>query len=87
MRVLKQWREPVDFVSARALAPLGPLLELAEPLLAAGARAAFHKGEDFESELAEASKSWSVNLVKHKSMIDSHSSVIEILGAARRSGP
>lgn len=82
--VVKQWRDPVDRISARALASLTDLLELSEPLLAGGARAAFHKGEDFDAELAEASKSWTVNLVRHKSMIDAGSSVVEILGAARR---
>lgn len=85
--VLKQWREPVDFISARALASLALLLDLTAPLLATGARAAFHKGEDFDAELAEASKSWSVNLIRHKSLIDPNSSIIEILGATRRPAP
>lgn len=83
--VLKQWREPVDFISARALASLGDLLELAEPLFAAGTRAAFHKGGDFDTELAEASKSWSLDLVRHKSMIDRDSTIVEIVGAKRLS--
>ena len=81
--VLKQWREPVDYVSARALASLADLLDLTEPLLAAGARAAFHKGEDFDAELAVASKSWSLDLVRHKGMIDDASSIVEILRAER----
>lgn len=83
--VLKQWREPVDYISARALASLNDLLDLAEPLFAAGTRAAFHKGGDFDAELAEASKSWSLDLVRHKSMIDRDSTIVEILGAKRLS--
>jgi len=83
--VLKQWQEPVDYISARALASLNDLLDLAEPLFAAGARAAFHKGGDFDAELAEASKSWSLDLVRHKSMIDRDSTIVEILGAKRLS--
>lgn len=83
--VLKQWREPVDYISARALASLTDLLDLAEPLFAAGTRAAFHKGGDFDAELAEASKSWSLDLVRHKSMIDRDSTIVEILGAKRLS--
>ncbi|PPE79277.1 16S rRNA (guanine(527)-N(7))-methyltransferase RsmG [Kaistia algarum] len=82
--VLKHFVEPVDYVSARALAPLVSLLDLSEPLFASGARAAFHKGADFEGELREASKSWSLDLVRHKSMIDADSSVVEILRAERR---
>ena len=34
--VLKQWQDPVDLVSARALASLPALLDLAAPLLARG---------------------------------------------------
>jgi len=48
----------VEIVSARALAPLPRLLELAAPLLAAGARGMFLKGQDVDNELTEASKSW-----------------------------
>ena len=81
--VLKQWREPIDSISARALASLADLLDLTEPLLADGVRAAFHKGEDFDAELAVASKSWSLDLVRHKGMIDDASSIIEILRAER----
>ncbi|MCX5494833.1 16S rRNA (guanine(527)-N(7))-methyltransferase RsmG [Kaistia dalseonensis] len=83
--VLKQWAEPVDFISARALASLDDLLDLSAPVLAQGAAAAFHKGEDFDVELAEASKSWSLDLVRHKSMIDERSSIVEIRRAERRS--
>lgn len=83
--VLKRWADPVDYVSARALASLSVLLDLAEPVLRAGAVAAFHKGEDFDGELAEASKSWSLNLIRHKSMIDDDSTIVEIRQAERRS--
>lgn len=82
--VLKQWDEPVEMISARALASLAKLLDLSEPLLARGVRAAFHKGEDFEAELREASQSWSLDLVKHESLIDPKSSIVEIRRAERR---
>jgi 16S rRNA (guanine527-N7)-methyltransferase len=82
--VLKQWNEPVERISARALASLSALLDLSAPVLAAGATGTFHKGEDFEGELAEASKSWSLDLIRHKSMIDDRSSIVEICRAERR---
>ncbi|MBZ9938014.1 16S rRNA (guanine(527)-N(7))-methyltransferase RsmG [Mesorhizobium sp. BR1-1-16] len=83
--ILKQWQEPVDFISARALASLTNLLELTEPLTQAGVQAALHKGEDFDAELKEASQSWALDLVRHKSLIDSNSLIVEIRRAERRS--
>lgn len=83
--VLKRFEAPVDRISARALASLGDLLELAEPLFARGVPAAFHKGADFDGEYAEASKSWSLDLVKHKSMIDPRGFIVEVRSAVRRS--
>jgi 16S rRNA (guanine527-N7)-methyltransferase len=53
-----EWREPVDVVTARALAPLEKLLDLASPLIARGAIAVFHKGQDVERELTQASTYW-----------------------------
>ncbi len=43
--------EPIEAVSARALAPLPQLLMLAAPLLAAGATGVFPRGETVEAEL------------------------------------
>lgn len=48
----------IEAVSARALAPLDRLIALAYPLLAAGAVGVFHKGQDVERELTEASRCW-----------------------------
>lgn len=50
----------VEVVTARALAPLQKLLSLAHPLLNDGARCIFLKGQDVDSELTEAAKSWSI---------------------------
>lgn len=57
---------PVDCVTARAVAPLHNLLELAEPLLAAGGKGLFLKGQDVESELTEATRYWNIqsNLIR-----------------------
>ena len=50
-----------DVVTARALAPLRKLLDLAYPLLKAGTVGIFPKGQDVESELTEATKYWSLS--------------------------
>lgn len=50
----------VEVVSARALAPLPRLLELAAPFLAQGAIGLLPKGQDVDNELTEASKSWRI---------------------------
>jgi 16S rRNA (guanine527-N7)-methyltransferase len=49
-----------DVVTARALAPLPKLLDMAFPLLKRGARGLFLKGQDVAAELTEASKCWNI---------------------------
>ncbi|WP_420412825.1 16S rRNA (guanine(527)-N(7))-methyltransferase RsmG [Roseibium sp.] len=69
--VAKDWRHgPVDAVSARALASLELLFELAEPFTKQGAKAVFHKGQDFQRELDEAADSWQFDLVEKESLVD-----------------
>lgn len=76
-------RDP-EVITARALAPLGKLLGLAEPWLAAGARAFFHKGRDYRSEIEESSAAWDYDLLKHASLIDADSIILEIANLRRR---
>ncbi|MGD9982211.1 MAG: 16S rRNA (guanine(527)-N(7))-methyltransferase RsmG [Hyphomonadaceae bacterium] len=45
---------PYDVVTARALAPLNRLIPYAKPILDRGAIGLFHKGADFDAELAAA---------------------------------
>nr|WP_247653788.1 16S rRNA (guanine(527)-N(7))-methyltransferase RsmG [Labrenzia sp. PHM005] len=69
--VAKDWRHgPADAVSARALASLKLLFELAEPFTKQGAKAVFHKGQDFQRELDEAADSWQFDLVEKESLVD-----------------
>lgn len=49
-----------DVVTARALAPLSRLLELAAPFLRPGTVCLFLKGQDVERELTEAAKCWNM---------------------------
>ncbi len=73
-----------DIVTARALAPLGLLLTLAEPWLSAGARALFHKGRDYASEVEKCHDGWQFDLVEHRSEIDAESVILDISGLKRR---
>jgi 16S rRNA (guanine527-N7)-methyltransferase len=73
----------VEIITARALAPLGKLLEYGLPFLNAGAIALFHKGQDVESELTAATKSWKVTVVKHQSLTDSRGCILEVREAHR----
>lgn len=82
--ILAAWREAVDMVCARALAPLDRLLSLAEPLLSRGAVGAFHKGQDFEREIEEASKSWEFDLILHKSLLEGGGVILEIRHLRRK---
>ena len=67
--IIENWERPVDRISARAVAGLTRLLNLAEPLMAQGVPAAFQKGEDFRREVVEASQSFAFDLVEHRSRV------------------
>ena len=73
----------VDCVVARALAPLPLLLNYAEPFLAQGAKGLFHKGQDVDAELTEATKYWKIRMTKHASQCDSRGFILEIHEATR----
>lgn len=73
----------VQCVLARALAPLPLLLDYAEPFLKAGAIGLFHKGQDVDLELTEATKYWTLNVSKHPSAVDSRGVILEVREATR----
>lgn len=75
--VLPGWKTPADIVTARALAPLDRLLEMAA-LLPFRTRAVFPKGRDYQREIDQAAKSWDFDLVKHKSRIQDDAVILEI---------
>ncbi|MFW6077090.1 MAG: 16S rRNA (guanine(527)-N(7))-methyltransferase RsmG, partial [Hyphomicrobiales bacterium] len=68
----------VDLVTARALAPLPKLLDLAAPWLEAGAYGLFHKGQDVDSELTESAKSWRITCARHPSVVDPDGCILEV---------
>ncbi|MEJ8574952.1 16S rRNA (guanine(527)-N(7))-methyltransferase RsmG [Microbaculum marinum] len=57
-RFATDWSGAADVVTARALAPLVKLLDLTAPLIQKGCVGVFHKGQDVERELTEASTYW-----------------------------
>ena len=50
----------VDYVTARALAPLPDLLKMVSPFLKKGAKALLLKGQDLDRELTESTKHWHI---------------------------
>jgi 16S rRNA (guanine527-N7)-methyltransferase len=78
-----RWQPPIDAISARALASLASLCDLAAPLLSRGIPAWLHKGADFSAERAEASHAWTLDLVEHPSRIGS-GVIVELRGAVPR---
>jgi 16S rRNA (guanine527-N7)-methyltransferase len=77
--------EQIEIVTARALAPMARLLELAEPLLAGGAVGLFHKGREYRSELEECNGLWRYDLVVHESGIEPGSVLLEVRNPVRSS--
>ncbi len=76
--------ERCDIVTARALAPLDKLLDLAAPLLKTGAKGLFLKGQDVEAELTDAAKCWTIKSTLVPSKTNPLARVVVIHSAARR---
>jgi 16S rRNA (guanine527-N7)-methyltransferase len=66
-------------VTARALAPLTRLLDLARPLLAPDGVCLFLKGAGLRKELTEAEKRWNMQLESVASIADTSGNVLRIL--------
>ena len=82
---VKNFKERPDVVSARALAPLEVLLELAHPLLKTGAKGLFPKGQDVDAELTRASKCWSMDVELVPSKTNLRARIVVVRGLRRRS--
>jgi 16S rRNA (guanine527-N7)-methyltransferase len=70
-------------VTARALAPLPKLLVYAQTFLENGAIGYFHKGQDVDAELTDATKSWKMQVEKHPSTTDSRGVILVVREAHR----
>lgn len=73
-----------DVVSARALAPLTRLLELAEPFLREETRGIFLKGRHTATEIATAEARWQFDCVCHPSLTADDARIVEIQNLRRR---
>lgn len=78
------FHERADVVTARALAPLTGLLDLAAPLMKTGAKGLFLKGQDVAVELTEAAKYWTIDSKLVQSKTNQQGRIVVIHGAARR---
>lgn len=72
--------ENIDVVTARALAPLPRLLDLAYPFMREGAIGLFLKGKDAEREVGEALESWSFARELVQSSTDAEGRIVVIQG-------
>ncbi|NDH60767.1 MAG: 16S rRNA (guanine(527)-N(7))-methyltransferase RsmG [Alphaproteobacteria bacterium] len=67
-----------DVVTARALAPLGQLLEWARPHRTDTAICLFHKGKEWQAELTEAMKDWDIPGKPFNSVTDLDAVILRI---------
>ena len=69
---------PVDVVTARALAPLDRLLDLAQPFIGSDTVCLFLKGERAEQELTLARKHWTMTASMQPSIADPRGVVLRL---------
>lgn len=74
-----------DVITARALAPLRDLFDMAEPWLRGSTRALFHKGGGYKDEISHAAAKWSFDLIEHASATDPRGAILEV-ARLRRAG-
>jgi 16S rRNA (guanine527-N7)-methyltransferase len=75
--------EPAPVVTARALARLPLLLEMAVPKLAPGGVCLFLKGATADAELTEAARDWHMQVEKRPSQTDPSAQILRISEIAR----
>jgi 16S rRNA (guanine527-N7)-methyltransferase len=73
-----------DVVSARALAPLPRLFELAAPFFGERTKGLFPKGREAEAEIAAGRESWEFDFRLRPSLTAEDSSIIEVTGLRPR---
>lgn len=72
-----------DIVSARALAPVGNLLEYSEKLISPNGKCLFLKGRQYDSELTKAQKSWRFKCEKFSGSTKNDGTILKIGGLTR----
>lgn len=76
----------VDVFTARALAPLRKLCAFIHPLWSPHSCALFHKGREYVEECRESDAHWHCNMLKHASVVDPESVVLEMTDLAPKNG-
>jgi 16S rRNA (guanine527-N7)-methyltransferase len=74
----------LEVVTARALAPMPELLDIAGPLLQNGAKGLFMKGANVENELTAATKSWKILSTTAPSRTDAAGRIVIVEQALRK---
>ncbi len=65
-------------ITARALAPLVKLLDLAAPFIAPTSELLLWKGQDVDEELTRAAKYWNIRVEKHSSITDATGTILSL---------
>ena len=71
-------RIPADVVTARALASLPNLLDLAEPLFQPHSICLFLKGKGVDEELTRAHETWNMTVMRHPSASDPSGTILRL---------
>ena len=74
-----------DVVTARACAPLGELLDLAEPFIGEKGTGLFLKGAQAEEELTQAQRRWTMRLDRRGSITDPAGVILSVTQLKRKS--
>ena len=86
--VLGSWDQPIDAFSARALTSFSNLCAFVAPFVGPstedGPVGVFHKGREFDRELAEASVSWDIDLVQKASKTDPDARIVLLRGLSAK---
>ncbi|MEP0521615.1 MAG: 16S rRNA (guanine(527)-N(7))-methyltransferase RsmG [Hyphomicrobiales bacterium] len=84
---LEKLPETPDYITARALAPLPKLCGLISRFMGSETVALIHKGQDFASEIEEATKYWDFDVLQHPSRIEDGSVILAISNLKSRLKP
>jgi 16S rRNA (guanine527-N7)-methyltransferase len=76
---------PPEVVTARAVAPLGRLLDLTQAYLKTGAVGLFHKGRNLDAEVTEALQSWRFDSTVFPSVSDPSGRILKLWSLRRAS--
>jgi 16S rRNA (guanine527-N7)-methyltransferase len=76
--------EPIQIVTARALAPLKTIFDQVLPLVVRGAIGLFPKGQHVDAELTEAAKYWTMDAFKFPSVTRPGSCIVAVYSLVRR---